>query len=220
MRSTGIKLTDSQDYQFPKDLNAPKELKQCILDIKAESLINDIAKTYRLSKIELRVYTQLCLDYLFAFHNNSTGFIHKLESKSGIIHEKAQILAQAFKVKIIDGVIKLLKNYNIDLSNGKENVLFEHEILKITDRFIYYSEYKQRQPIINVSNIVAHKKFLSANYIIYFEVFIPKEGSWGSIDRPSFVLEKENAMQCVDKLEKAISLGEFRLMYENIMSYY
>ena len=220
MKTTERQSTDLQNNYFPADLNVPKELKKCILDVNVQSILKEIITAYKLNPVEGSFYSGLCMDYLIYFTKNTSGFIRKLESKSGITHEKANLLAQEFKVKIIDRIISLMMAYNIDINQNNENVFFEHEKLKVTDRFIYYSEYKQRQPIINVSNIVLHKKFLSSNYIIYFEVFIPKEGSWGNIDRPSFVFSKNDALRCSDKLQKAISLGEFRLMYENILSYY
>lgn len=220
MKTTEKQSTDLQNNYFPSDLIVPKELKKCILDVNVRSILKEIITAHKLNPIEGGFYSHLCMEYLFYFTKNTSGFINKLESKSGITHEKANLLAQEFKEKIIDRVISLLKAYNIEINHNNENIFFEHEKLKVTDRFIYYSEYKQRQPIINVSNVVMHKKFLSSNYIIYFEVFIPKEGSWGNIDRPSFVFSKQNALKCADKLQKAISLGEFRLMYENILSYY
>ncbi len=208
-------VLQNQNKTVPKSKNVPIELKKCYIDINITSILRDISKGQKLSYIAEKAYTKLCFDFLYQYFDNSHGFIQKLELTPEIRHEGARNLALKFKEKILDEIILLLKKYNLNIND--EIVFFETGHLRVTNKFIYYSKIKQRQPILNVSNIEIQKKFLSPKFIIYFEVFIPQEDRWGRLDRPSFILSKEEAYNCADKIEKAISLSKFLLMYENIL---
>lgn len=210
------RIIANQDKTTFKNINVPVELKKSYIDVNITDALREISKKQKLSYIAEKSFSKLCFEYLYQFSENTTGFIQKLELMPDIKHEMARELALKFKENILDKIIKSLKYYDIDLN--KENIFFEANNLKVSDRYIYYSSFKQRQPIINVSHIDIQKKFLSPKYILYFEVFIPQEGGWGTVDRPSFVLSKEDAIRSADRIEKAIHLSEFILMNENILT--
>jgi hypothetical protein len=204
-----------ESKSFPHSINVPEELKKSILSVESESILREISVATKLNKKEEEAFFELCHSMLFSFSNTSS-FIKTLEKKAGIHREKAKKLAQLFREKLLGRIVEGLNNYGININLDSENTFFEDEKLKVTDKYIYYSSTDSPQPIYNVSGIECHKNFLSSKHTVFFEVFIPEKGRWGTVDRPSYLASKKQAFSFKDTLEKAITIGKFRSMYENI----
>ncbi len=194
---------------FPQSERIPEDLKKCIIDFDVEEIVGVIAVDHHLDKNVYRAFVHDCQKYIFQFNSYTSDFVPDFTSvvaESNIVSS----LATAFKEKILVPIKESLKSFNITVEKEVENVFYKSGKMKITDKFIHYSDYST-QPIVFVSNIGTYKNLWHTKYTVSFEVFIPEKGRWGSVDRPaiSFSTEKE-ASDFIKVLEKAISWGNFR----------